>query len=171
MNAINKYKTQHSKIGNVMYNILFTVSSFLIKHRWLYIILNYTWGIITAFIGLIVSLILLCTKHNPIRFYSTWYFQIYTSWGGLELGQCFIRDTTSNNSINYHEYGHTYQNAILGPFFIFVVWLPSAIRYWYQRIRQSKNKNNKPYDLIWFEGNASEIGEVAANYDIQHKGE
>ena len=45
-----------------------------------------------------------------------------------------------------HEFGHSFQNAILGPFMIFLVSIPSAIRYWYQTIRESKGKTNKPYD-------------------------
>jgi hypothetical protein len=59
-----------------------------------------------------------------------------------------------------HELGHTYQNALWGPFTIFLVAIPSAIRYWYQIIREKQGKPNKPYDSVYFEGSASYIGET-----------
>ena len=58
-----------------------------------------------------------------------------------------------------HETGHSFQNAIWGPLSIFLIFVPSFIRYWYQESRARKGKDNKPYDAIWFEGSASKIGE------------
>jgi len=171
MTCQNIYKDKHCKLANFMYNAVYKAALILIKKRRLYIILNYTWGLITTLIGLIISLILLCTNHRPLKYYSTWYFKVCKSWGGLELGSCFIRDNTSTEHVNKHEYGHTFQNAILGPFFIVLVWLPSAIRYWYQRIRIAQHKQNKPYDQIWFEGNATDIGYYASYCDSVKKGE
>ena len=45
------------------------------------------------------------------------------------MGLMFVRDTTSSEHVNKHELGHSYQNAILGPFMPFMVAIPSAIRY------------------------------------------
>ena len=87
------------------------------------------------------------------------------------MGTMFLRDCNSDNSINNHEYGHTFQNAILGPFFIFIVAIPSAIRYWYQTIREKQNKENKDYDLIWFEGGATDIGNEAEKYFNEKEGD
>ena len=64
-----------------------------------------------------------------------------------------------------HELGHTFQNAILGPFFIFLVSIPSAIRYWLHRF----NKLNHDYDFAWFEGNASYFGNYYYNNYIIKK--
>lgn len=44
---------------------------------------------------------------------------------------------------------------IWGPLFPFVIALPSAIRYHYQNWRSKKGLENKPYDAIWFEGQAT----------------
>lgn len=73
---------------------------------------------------------------------------------------CFLRDTTSAESVTKHELGHTYQNCVLGPFFIFLVAIPSACRYWYKVIAQKHGKKFEStwYDSIWFEGSATEIG-------------
>ena len=82
------------------------------------------------------------------------------------MGTMFLRDYSSYFSTNNHELGHTFQNAILGPFFIFIVAIPSAIRYWYRRF----SKKTKPeYDAIWFEGSATSIGEYVYNTDSDIK--
>lgn len=83
------------------------------------------------------------------------------------MGTMFLRDNSNYISTNNHEYGHTFQNAILGPFFIFIVAIPSAIRYWYQEIRRRQYKHTTDYDLIWFEGSATDIGNDAYSFDIQ----
>lgn len=167
----NKYQNERSKIGNFMYNLLLNGSKFLIKYQFLYWFLNFTWGIITTLCGLLISLVLLCFGKKPKKCHKIWYFKIFKNWGGMEMGTMFLRDCNSDNSINNHEYGHTFQNAILGPFFIFIVAIPSAIRYWYQTIREKQNKENKDYDLIWFEGSATDIGNEAEKYFNEKEGD
>lgn len=81
------------------------------------------------------------------------------------MGLMFLRDTTSINSVDKHEFGHTFQNCLLGPLFPFLVAIPSATRYWIQEIRCRKGKGhlNKPYDSIWFELSATDIGTEITN--------
>ena len=164
----NKYYAKRTKAGNTMYSFLQKSTKMLIKHRWLYWLLNFTWGILTTLCGLLLSLAMLCIGKKPKRWHSIWYFQIFDKWGGMEMGTMFLRDNSNYTSTNNHEYGHSFQNAILGPFFIFIVAIPSAIRYWYQEIRRRQHKPNKEYDLIWFEGSATDIGKDACFFDI-HK--
>ena len=163
----NKYYAKRTKAGNIMYSFLQKSTKMLIKHRWLYWLLNFTWGILTTLCGLLLSLAMLCIGKKPKRWHSVWYFQIFDSWGGMEMGTMFLRDNSNYTSTNNHEYGHSFQNAILGPFFIFIVAIPSAIRYWYQEIRRRQHKPNVEYDLIWFEGSATDIGNDACLFDIQ----
>ena len=163
----NKYYAKRTKAGNTMYSFLQKSTKMLIKHRWLYWLLNFTWGILTTLCGLLLSLAMLCIGKKPKRWHSVWYFQIFDKWGGMEMGTMFLRDNSNYTSTNNHEYGHTFQNAILGPFFIFIVAIPSAIRYWYQEIRRRQHKPNVEYDLIWFEGSATDIGNDACLFDIQ----
>ena len=163
----NKYYAKRTKAGNTMYSFLQKSTKMLIKHRWLYWLLNFTWGILTTLCGLLLSLTMLCIGKKPKRWHSIWYFQIFDNWGGMEMGTMFLRDNSNYISTNNHEYGHTFQNAILGPFFIFIVAIPSAIRYWYQEIRRRQHKPNVEYDLIWFEGSATDIGNDACLFDIQ----
>ena len=55
------------------------------------------------------------------------------------MGLMFLRDHNSSVSyINPHEFGHTFQNCLLGPLFPFMVAIPSAIRYWLREIFPKK---------------------------------
>ena len=127
----------------------------------LYWIVSLTWGGLMTFIGLIVALVLLATGHKPYKFGYTFYFKVGKSWGGLELGGLFITDSNPSLHTLCHEHGHGLQNLWWGPLFPFVIGIPSAIRYWYREIKYYKKGKQPPttYDSIWFEGQASELGE------------
>lgn len=165
----NEHQDKRSKAGNFMFNILAKAAMPLIRHRWLYWLLNCTWGILTTLAGCLISLVMLCVGKKPERWSSTWHFKLGKHWGGLEMGTMFLRDETSSVRLNSHELGHTFQNAILGPFFIFVIAIPSAVRYWVRIFQQKKGKTLKDYDAIWFEGSATSIGEYAYDIDKEEK--
>ena len=157
---LNNFK--FTKYGKFMFNLCHDGAIFLAKHRWLYYILACTWGILLTLPGIIITLTLLIIGKKPKKYGGIYYFQVGKYWGGFEMGLMFVRDTTSWDSVNSHELGHSYQNAILGPFMPFLVSIPSAIRYWY---RQYTKKALPAYDAIWFEGNATFVGEkIILNY-------
>ena len=127
--------------------------------KYLFYFLSLTWGLPLTLIGLIVSFILICCGRKPKRLGWLWYFEIGKNWGGLELGLCFLCDKNSNYSLKAYELGHCIgQNPVFGPLFIPIIFIPSAIRYWYQTIREKFGKKNKSYDSIWFEHNATVYG-------------
>lgn len=151
--------------GKYMYCLIDRYSYYLYKHKWLYYLLNYTWGILMTTVGLFITLGLLIIGKKPKRFERIYYFEVYEYWGGFEMGQMFVRDKTSTKEVSYHEYGHTFQNAILGPLYPFLVGIPSVTRYWYRTILENKNYDKyielikvKPYDAIWFEASATDVG-------------
>ena len=142
-----------------------------------------TWGIIMTSIGLIVTLGLnlikfagaqagydlnIKTHKNGCSFIT----EVGGNWGGLELGAFAICGNYSEKSPTWfdhtrkHEFGHAIQHLYLGPLFIFIVAIPSASRYWYQRIMQNKGKTFPAdwYDSIWFEGGATKTGEKFVNW-------
>lgn len=127
----------------------------------LYWIVSLTWGGLMTFIGLIVALVLLITGHKPYKFGYTFYFKVGKNWGGLELGGLFITDSNPSLHTLCHEHGHGFQNLWWGPLFPFVIGIPSAIRYWYREIKYYRKGKVPPttYDSIWFEGQASKLGE------------
>ncbi len=107
--------------------------------KFLYYIIQWTWGLPMNIIGGIVCLISLCFK-CPIQKYRN-AIEIIVPWnfGGLELGMFFVRGK-NNASVAPHEYGHTIQNLWWGPLFPFVIAIPSAARYW---LREFKTKQQK----------------------------
>lgn len=161
---------KRSKIGSLMYSLTMSIGKFLGRHMWLYYLLNYTWGIIMTLIGWVVMFLcwLLLVKdvhkHGPSH-----YIMIGDNWGGLELGKCFLVADNMGESwtehTKNHEMGHSFQNAIYGPFVIFLVAIPSACRYWYQTIARKRGKSfpSDWYDSAWFEGSATDIGDWYMN--------
>lgn len=160
-----RYK--HNKLATFLHNSLISCSKFLMKHIWLYYLLNLTWGIFLTFVGWLITLALLIVGKKPEKYGPIYCFKIKPDWGGFETGLMFVRDTTSIEHVSQHELGHTFQNAILGPFQIFIVTIPSVIRYWYREITK---KCVKAYDAIWFEDNASTIGQWYQWYYKLNKG-
>lgn len=80
------------------------------------------------------------------------------------MGTMFLTDNYDNESVKKHEFGHTFQNCLLGPLFPFLVAIPSATRYWIQEFRYRAGKSNKPYDSIWFEASATDCGTLANEF-------
>lgn len=134
---------------------------FIIKHKWLYYLIQFTWGLPMNIVGLLVFLALIIFgKKKPQKFYNCWYIGIGKHWGGLELGTFFLTDDSAAYDIKTHEAGHALQNLIWGPLMPFVICIPSAFRYWYRELKYYKNRLVPPtnYDDIWFEGQATRWG-------------
>lgn len=127
--------------------------------RFLFYFLNLTWGLPLNIVGGLVAVVLLLAGKKPKRWGDCFYFEVGENWGGLELGIFFL--TSKNPSIHTrnHEHGHAIQNCFFGVFMPFIVSIPSAIRYWYRRIRTKKGLVNKTaYSDIWFEKQADILG-------------
>ena len=158
---------EHSKVGNFMFNLCAKWTKFILKHRWLYYFMACTWGIIMTILGCLITIILAIVKiFIPKKVIFKRYYWIYSItvgpewWGGCEMGLMFLRDHNSSvNYINPHEFGHTFQNCLLGPLFPFMVAIPSAIRYWLREIFPKKMW--APYDSAWFEDAATQCGVYA----------
>ena len=76
-------------------------------------------------------------------------------WGGFSVGWVKVVNKNPDSHILAHESGHQVQVALLGDLWIFVVGIPSIIRY---QIYEHNMNIRKPYDYAWFEGTASQIG-------------
>ena len=76
------------------------------------------------------------------------------------MGLFFLTDTSDSYHVKCHEYGHSLQNCLWGPIGIFVITIPSAIRYWVFHFREKFGKKNPSYDSIWFEGQATKWGTI-----------
>ena len=124
-----------------------------------YWILSCTWGILMTITGLISALWLMVKGFKSEKNHYGLAIKVGVGWGGLSLGPiALVSYDASEHTLN-HEFGHSIQNCWYGPLMVFVT-LASAARYHY-RNWISKHKPTvtlPPYDAIWFEGEATEIG-------------
>jgi len=132
-------------------------------NKFLYYGVLCTWGIVNTLIGLLVALFMLITGHKPKRFGPMIYFVVNKEWGwGVNFSFIMVitKDCENDFHVLSHEYGHSLQNMIFGVFHLFLVDIPSAIRYWYREFMWyiGKGKDLPDYDAIWFEGTATKYG-------------
>ncbi len=128
----------------------------------LFWVASFTWGLPMTLIGAVCAVVLMIAGYKPKRFHHFIYFEVGNDWGGFECGCFFIVNKKASLHIKQHEAGHGLQNIMLGWLMPFIVSIPSAIRYWYREYlyRNDRQKYNSlpPYDAIWFEGWASDLG-------------
>lgn len=135
--------------------------------KWMFYLLSFTWGITMTTIGCLTSLVLLIVGYQPKRNQYGWYFEVgKNGWGGCELGcMCIVNTNPSQHTLN-HEFGHAIQNCYFGPFMMFIS-LASAVRYWYReylvRVKKVPRTKLPRYDSIWFEGQATRLGQFYKN--------
>lgn len=134
--------------------------SYIIRHKWLYYLIQFTWGLLMNIVGSLVFLVLIVFgKKKPQKFHNCWYIAVGERWGGLELGTFFLIDEDVNPYTMQHEAGHGLQNLIWGPLYPFVIGIPSAFRYHYRNFKFWVGIPVKTfYDEIWFEGQATRWG-------------
>lgn len=129
------------------------------KHKFIYYLLSFTWGLPMNIVGCICALIFVIMGKRPKKHGWNWYFEFDVDFG-LELGIFFISPINGSTSLKNHEFGHSIQNIWLGIFTPFVVSVPSAVRFWIREYQYKFHPEKKlePYDAIWFEGTASSSG-------------
>lgn len=161
-----------TRLGYILEKSLTKAGTFVGKHKALYYILNFTWGLFANIIGGLVFLCLLPWRlpikkniflgaiENDLLLYTHKAGNKRYYWGfsfGVFFFTCMAAST--GKPLKAHEVGHTCQNAILGPFQLFAIEIPSAIRYWYRIGLERRGKTLQTnYDDIWFEGSATKIG-------------
>lgn len=123
--------------------------------------LSFTWGLPLTIIGLAIAIVLTIFGYKPHRFHYMVRFEIGENWGGFSLGGFIFTSENPSLHIKQHEAGHGIQNMVYGIITPFIVSIPSAIRYWYREYLQKIKKKTDlpPYESIWFEKQATEIGE------------
>lgn len=122
----------------------------------IFYILSFTWGLPMTLIGCIAAVILRVLGYKPKRYGYCWHFEVGERWGGVNLGVVFITDKHSSVHTKNHEHGHAIQNCFFGFLMPFVVAIPSAMRYWYFTL--TPNKKHAPYESVWFEAQATKLG-------------
>lgn len=132
----------------------------MIKNKTTFYILSFTWGIIMTLFGVIVTIALLVAGHKPKKWGHCWYFEVGNFGGGFNLGPMFVVSKGASEHTKNHEHGHGLQNCKYGLLTLFIVHIPSFIRFWYREFKYYKRglKPTTAYDDVWFEGEASKLG-------------
>lgn len=142
----------------------------MIKKRILFYVISFTWGIIMSILGLLLLIPFAITKRVHV-YHGRLYGVIKSNGGyGFELG-CFFFITENckdNEHMKAHESGHGIQNCFYGPLMLFLVSLPSTIRFWYRRFKYYvlNKKLTTAYEDIWFEKQATDLGYGIVKKDL-----
>lgn len=104
-----------------------------------YWLLSCTWGIIMTVIGLITALVMLCIGKKPHKNGYGMYFVLKNNMGSIALGPVAVVSSENDHTL-CHEYGHSWQNAFLGPFFIILCAFPSLLRCLLVNLWENVNK-------------------------------
>lgn len=140
----------------------------IIIYKTLYWIVQLTWGALLTIPGLLItSFCIIFLKGKVHKNGFSYIVEIGGNWGGMDLGAVALCGNYSNVNKRHfehtrrHEFGHSVQQLIFGPFLLFVIAIPSAVRYWYFRL--TPNKKHQDYDYVWFEYTASKWGFIWIN--------
>ena len=107
--------------------------------KFLYYLIQWTWGLPMNIIGGIACLVCAICKCPIQKYRNGVEILVNNNFGGLELGMFFIRGKDCPG-VCPHEYGHGIQHLWWGPLFPFVIGLPSAARYWLRKQKTQKDK-------------------------------
>lgn len=133
-------------------------------------LLSFTWGIITTFLGLVVLLAMTIYKmftKDKVRI-SMYRGRVHVElldayFGGFSMGIVIVTDGEPGFDLINHEVGHSIQNIYMGPLFLFIVGIPSMIRYhmfgWLAKRHRKKTGSYLDYDSAWFEAQATRLGD------------
>ena len=132
------------------------------KKPWYYLV-QFTWGILQNLAGCFWFLCCLRKKHSLYHGAILTRIRMKRFSGGWTFG-CFIFLTEPMNrelehDILIHEYGHTFQSLLLGPFYLLVIGLPSTIWASSKNLSRLRREKNIPYSRLYCEKWASKWGE------------
>ena len=132
------------------------MKGFILPKTW-YWVISLTWGLPLNLMGFAAAACLMLVGYRPQKNIYGYYFIVGKNWGGFNMGVISIVSEHPSTHTLHHEFGHSIQTCIFGPFIFFFIAIPSVIRYWYRRF--NPNKQHPPYDYAWFEWLATMFGD------------
>lgn len=116
--------------------------------RALYVLGQCTWGGLQSIIG---GFLFLLNITKPHFFYNG---AVVTRWkmkGSVSLGEFIFLSEKADDTILAHEYGHTVQSLMLGPFYLLVIGLPSIVWAGFPPFVSFRKKKNYSYYRFYTE--------------------
>ena len=144
----------------------------------LFLIWQFSWGVLQTFVGLVVFLV---SKKSSVYWY---HGAIACEWDKnayVSLGAFFFINNQKNYSSNeterqsllteylLHEYGHTIQSLILGPFYLLVIGIPSVLLANCKCFENRRRKYNRSYYSFLPEKSANVLSSKVLHSDYFHK--
>lgn len=131
----------------------------------IYYTLQLTWGIIQNALGFFVWLYVLLTGPKEKRRF--FYGALVTRWNllsSMSLGM-FLFLGTDDERVIVHEYGHSIQSLILGPFYLPLIGIPSFIWANTPRYIEHRKKGRVRYTSFYPERWANHLGRLFTGKD------
>ena len=129
-------------------------------HVFVYRLWQWTWGLPQTLAGLILAL---KYRHCPHKRVGGALATLHDGrWGGVSLGIVIfvpggLRPEREAILLS-HEYGHTFQSALLGPLYLLAVGLPSYIWANLPQIETKRSVRHIPYESRYPENWAEALG-------------
>ncbi|MFA6866380.1 MAG: hypothetical protein WCR54_02565 [Clostridia bacterium] len=115
-----------------------------------YYLIQFTWALPQNLLGAILTFTKYKNSHRE-KFFNSLISYHQEDWGGVSLGMFIITNSTRGeawtNDTKVHEFGHSIQSLILGPFYLLVIGLPSTI--WCNTKKWQDYRKNK--EVSYFE--------------------
>ena len=146
--------------------------------RILYIFFQLTWGFIQSLAGFVIFLLNLRREHF------SYHGALVTKWSlssSVSLGLfVFVAENYpayyKNGKVKYtkeemqkkllvHEYGHTIQSLIFGPFYLLFMGLPSCLWAGFPPVVSRRRKRRIPYGNFFTERLADHLGKAVTGED------
>lgn len=131
-------------------------------------VIQWTWGFIQNFSGLCMAML---WRQKDWHRYKNAIVTHYTNRkrarkGYFAMGMFIFTDdmlpVATYDKVLSHEYGHTVQSMILGPFFPLVVGLPSMLRFrYFSFLKKRGRRPSEKYSVRYPENWANHLGEKA----------
>ncbi len=125
-----------------------------------YTVLQWTWGIPQTLLGFLLFLWL--TVKRPRRKRSYFHGAVVSQWSltySLSLGMFIFHGRPQDTDVLVHEWGHTVQSLVLGPFYLFAVGLPSAVWCVFPPVVRRRRRRHIKYTSFYCEKWASRAGQ------------
>ena len=122
----------------------------------IFTVIQWTWGIFQNLIGFIVFLYCRLRRYTVLRFQHS-FVTIWKHPDSASLGMFIFLGSPSTDILS-HEYGHTIQSLILGPLYLPVIALPSAVWCNSKRFKRSRQRGIHRYSDFYPEKWANHLG-------------
>lgn len=123
--------------------------------RFLYTLIQWTWGFPQNFIGLLMFIWCKIAKCKSKKYKNAVATKWSNKYGSVSLGMFIFLDNDKDETLATHEYGHSIQSLILGVFYLFVIGIPSLC--WAAFWSKYRTKHNKTYYEFYTESWANKI--------------